>query len=68
MACASVGFSYARGLLRISRIEHETLSAQGSFNPKPEAMVAATCGRSIPLPAIASGFGLNDVNDNVTSR
>jgi len=32
-----------------------------SFNPKPEAMAAgAMCGQSIPLPAIASGFGLNE--------
>jgi len=31
-----------------------------SFNPKPEAMAGATCGRSNPLPAIASGFGLNE--------
>jgi len=31
-----------------------------SFNPKPEAMVGVTYRRSIPLPAIASGFGLNE--------
>jgi len=31
-----------------------------SFNPKPEAMACATRGRSMPLPAIASGFGLNE--------
>ena len=31
-----------------------------SFNPKPEAMAADVCGPSILLPAIASGFGLND--------
>jgi len=30
-----------------------------SFIPKPKAMVGAACGQSIPLPAIASGFGLN---------
>jgi len=30
------------------------------FNPKPKAMAGDTCGRSIQLPAIASGFGLND--------
>jgi hypothetical protein len=30
-----------------------------SFNPKPEAMADATCRGSIPLHAIASGFGLN---------
>ena len=32
-----------------------------SFNPKPEAMAGAMCGRSILLPAVAYGFGLNDV-------
>jgi len=31
-----------------------------SFNPKPEAMAGGTYGRSIPLAAIASGFGLNE--------
>jgi hypothetical protein len=31
-----------------------------SFNPKPKATAGAARGRSIPLPAIASGFGLND--------
>ena len=35
------------------------MKAASSFNPKPEAMAGAPCGRSIPLPAIASGFGLN---------
>jgi hypothetical protein len=41
-----------------------------SFNPKPEAMAGATCGRSIPLPAIAFGFGLNELrqNEKVVSR
>jgi len=31
-----------------------------SFNPKPEAMAGAACRPSIPLPAIAIGFGLNE--------
>ena len=30
------------------------------FNPKPEAMAGDACGPIILLPAIASGFGLND--------
>jgi len=34
-----------------------------SFNPKPEAMAGAMRGRPIPLPAIASGFGLNDPSE-----
>jgi len=38
--------------------------ARKSFNPKPEATAGATRGRSIPLPAIASGFGLNEVHRN----
>jgi len=32
----------------------------GSFNPKPEAMAGAASGLSMPIPAIASGFGLNE--------
>jgi len=43
--------------------EHITASLKcprASFNPKPEAMAGATSERSIPLPAIASGFGLNE--------
>jgi len=35
-----------------------------SFNPKPEATADVTCGRSIPLHAIASGFGLNETMPN----
>jgi len=30
------------------------------FNPKPAALAGAMNGRSIALPAVASGFGLND--------
>jgi hypothetical protein len=33
---------------------------QNSLDSKPEVMAGATCGRSLPLPAIASGFGLNE--------
>jgi len=36
-----------------------------SFNPKPEAMAGAACGQSITLLAIASGFGLNDIDESV---
>ena len=35
-----------------------------SFNPKPEAMAGDACGPSIPLPANASGFGLNEPGEN----
>ena len=30
-----------------------------SFNPKPEATEGVTCGQSIQLPTVASGFELN---------
>ena len=34
-------------------------AALGSFNPKPKAMAGASSRLSIPLPAIAFGFGSN---------
>jgi hypothetical protein len=39
-----------------------------SFNPKPEAMAGATCRRSVPLLAIASGFGLNGLFEHDKSQ
>jgi len=39
-----------------------------SFNPKPEAMADAACGRSMPLPAIAFGFGLNEYSQSHCER
>ena len=38
------------------------------FNPKPEAMAGAACGRSIPPRAIASGFGLNEGSENSAAK
>jgi len=45
-----------------TQIDMPPTVATGSFNPKPEAMVGAAQKDSIPPPAIASGFGLNDVS------
>jgi len=48
--------------VKIQASEVPLMRQPSSFNPKPKAMAGAASGQSIPLPAIASGFGLNGID------
>jgi len=54
-------FSLTRWMHDSPQDTEDIFESSSSFNPKPEAMAGAMYGRSIPMPAIASGFGLNEV-------